>query len=368
MKKAVIVMMIIAMLTVVWSTAVYAVYPEDVPAPPAPWEGYNDAYIMYIKNDIIRIIRTKGDFYIGPTGSIRATDDWYTVRLDGSTWVDYSDGHRDINITNYADSTENFLHCTATIYTDSTLTTVARAPDTDNPYISASVAIPLPPDGYIDNSWLYVFWVYAEFEGITSAFDVDLMQVKCMVNGDWIRDLELYYKVVSNTVSLSGDTWVNQIQIEIEMPVGVNVLSVQYWYDGVMVVEATKGITRLSGFVDEDGDGLDDRTGKTDNSVKPVYEDSEDIEIPEKPEDGDVLAWIRYIGEMIDYIFDMIFGAIKNFAIGVADGMRAILGIAQPMFSFMRQFFESFPPVMSAGIIALVTVATVLGILKLIRG
>lgn len=232
------------------------------------------------------------------------------------------------------------------------------------PFVNPTVSIVLPMDGYTDNSWLYSVWSNTVFYDVQTGFDVENVTVQVTLNGESFG--ENYYKLNRNITYVQNGDWYNQLHFDVEVPVGTHEIKVTYYYGGEEVASDTVTINRLSGFVDVDGDGKDDRTGQPDASQKPAFDP--ETEMPEKPEDGDLLAWMRYVGELLSYIFETVVDAIKDFALSIFDGMRTILSIAEPMFSFMKQFFESMPAPMSAAIIALVVVSTALGILKLFRG
>lgn len=238
--------------------------------------------------------------------------------------------------------------------------------DGDLIYIASSdleLNIVLPLDGFMDNSIYYNVFLYTKIPGEMNPGDITY-NVK--VNDLYVSEQGLYNEVMRNVVYESGDGLANEVQFVVELPVGENIISVEMMYGDELMESDNVTVTRLSGFVDEDGDGLDDRTGQTDNSERPVYDP--ETEMPQKPEDGDLLAWMEYVGELLAYVFEMVMGAIRDFATSVFDGIKAVLEMAQPMFAFVEQFFSSLPAPMSAAVIALVSVAMALAILKIIRG
>jgi len=234
---------------------------------------------------------------------------------------------------------------------------------TDEIYIGnteplADVYIALPRDGFKDNS---AYFSVSGFTNIYNVADIENIEIKAYIN----EEVPAVYDIVKNSGEIQDDVYVNDFQFVFLVPEGQAEIKIQYKYEDEIIGEAVVNVERLVGFVDADGDGKDDRTGRTYVPDKPVQID---IQVPEKPVDGTALDWLIYIGDLISYIFNIITESIGNFAKNLVSGITSIMTMVEPMFAFVQQFFSSFPTPISAGIISLFSIAVAVGIWKLIRG
>jgi hypothetical protein len=153
------------------------------------------------------------------------------------------------------------------------------------------------------------------------------------------------------------------------VPVGENFCEIIYYDDeGFEIGYGSVEFKRLAGFIDADGDGKDDRTGRT-SGIRRSSDDIVTIDKPEKPGDeANAIDWLKYLGEYVGYIFEVFLNSISNFAKNVVSGIGSILGLAEPMFGFIGQFFSSMPVEIRTGFIAMFSVSVFLVIMKMIRG
>ena len=77
---------------------------------------------------------------------------------------------------------------------------------------------------------------------------------------------------------------------------------------------------------------------------------------------------MKYLGEYIGYIFEILISSISNFAKNVVSGVGSVLSLAEPMFNFVNQFFSSMPVEIRTAIMAMFSVSVFLVIMKMIRG
>lgn len=392
MKKVVIICILVAVLACMWSNVVFATFP-----PPSALSDYGyvgESRIPYIfttlpemdytnviielKNmtlDFFRMYRlpTGTKLYYNNEGDIRsqATPDGYYMYVYHASPSQYGAWESPtLEEVNYylhigaLDEGYKIVYHSQPIYTDSTCTVIAHQGIISNPFGGATVDIITPYEGYIGNSRLYSINVYITILNIQEGFNMTLLSENIELNGEPFGDL--YAELISNTFYETNGKATIQLQYEVELPVGENIVSVEYFYDDEMVASDNVGITRVSGFVDVNGDGIDDRTGQPDSSERPTEEIIN--QVPQKPDEGGILEWLVYVGQLLGYIMEMVLSSIKEFASSAFDGLQTILRLVEPMFSFVEQFFASMPAPILSAIIALVTVSTILGIIKLIRG
>jgi hypothetical protein len=127
----------------------------------------------------------------------------------------------------------------------------------------ADVRILLPSDGFEDNSWIFTFWVDAI---VTYVSDVSNIDIEIRANDVSISS----YEVTRNYGVWKDGDYYHNLNFNIELPVGENIVSVKYKVADEVIGEKSITVTRLEGFIDADGDGLDDRTGRTDINIKPI--------------------------------------------------------------------------------------------------
>ncbi len=228
----------------------------------------------------------------------------------------------------------------------------------------ANVNIVQPREGFYDNIDAFAIRIITDFTRLLTNYEKENIKVDVLLNDVKTEAFDVIYNKIRNTTFYST----NEVQLLIDVPVGFNNVEVIYSYLDVELGRDNVNFTRLEGFIDEDGDGLDDRTGNTyvpERQIDPIV----DIEKPEKPgEDANVIEWLKYLGKYIGYIFEVFINSISNFAKNVVSGIGSILGLAEPMFSFISQFFSSMPIEIRTAIIAMFSVSVFLVIMKMIRG
>lgn len=207
-------------------------------------------------------------------------------------------------------------------------------------YIASSdleLHIVLPLDGFKDNSIYYTVFLYTRIPGEMNPGDITY-EVK--VNGLSVEGQGLYHEVTRNVVYEIGNGLANEIQFVVELPVGENIISVDMLYDNELMESKSVTVTRLSGFIDEDEDGLDDRTGFPDNSKDPLH----------YPEYSDVETGVS--------------GAIQELVSFLGASLQAVGQVG----AFMKSVFAFIPREIVWLMTGLITVSVVIGIWKLIRG
>ncbi len=195
----------------------------------------------------------------------------------------------------------------------------------------------LPINGYKDNSIYYNVSLYSKFPVYMNPADITY---KVKVNGLAVEGQGLYHEVLRNIVYEVGDGLANEVQFVVELPVGENIISVEMLYEDEFIESKHVTVIRLSGFIDENGDGLDDRTGLPDNSKEPIqYPDYDDVETG-------------------------VSGAIQ----GLVSFLGASLQAVGQVGAFMKSVFAFLPREIIWLMTGLITVSVVIGIWKLIRG
>lgn len=377
MKKAVIVCILVAVLACVYMPLMVRAEDEGWPAgyPEMP-RGVPESYycfIGYTNGTTYLVCSVQNKFYNqgGTSPSDCEIYNWNfcsKYKLQDGNWVLDSQGGNGSPRWWFAGSILAVKPGTQ-IWTDT---------DYDTPFFpipmfgDAEVVITSPIDLYQDNVKRWKLRSVLAINDVEGGFDTSkISYVLEFYSGQLYAQAELvsvtYWEIQDELyIMTEEDRVVNMKTFEFEPPASRGKARVICLYDDEVIATAEVRYHRYSGFVDEDGDGLDDRTGLPDHSNESDYELI--IEMPQKPEDGDLLAWIQYIAELFGYVIEMAISVLKDLAEGVVDGLRVIIEIVEPMFSFVEQFFASMPAPMSAAMIALVTVSTVLGILKLLRG
>lgn len=143
----------------------------------------------------------------------------------------------------------------------------------------ASISILLPLDGYTDNSWLYSFYTYITYEE-DEQYKLNDTTIKVFIDDVDISTMPSLEKEITRSfVEKEGNTAKWYFNMSLEIPVGEKVVTFKLVdkNDNTIVLASDEvTINRVEGFIDENQDGLDDRTGKTDESKKPVYLDDLD--------------------------------------------------------------------------------------------
>ena len=231
----------------------------------------------------------------------------------------------------------------------------------------ADVNIVTPPSGVHDTLSEMLFNISTEFNKLLTSDEIKSIDYKFYINGDKKNILK---KLNEAFLPLSvKDRSTHILSFEIMVPIGENFCEIIYYNDeGIEIGYGSVEFERLAGFIDADGDGKDDRTGRT-SGIRYSREDIATIDKPIKPDDdATAIDWLKYLGEYVGYIFEVFLNSISNFAKNVVSGIGSILGLAEPMFGFIGQFFSSMPVEIRTGFIAMFSVSAFLVIMKMIRG
>ena len=131
-----------------------------------------------------------------------------------------------------------------------------------------------------------------------------------------------------------------------ELNPGVNTIIVKVTSNGV-TYSASRVIERLIGQVDEDGDGIDDRTGLP---IWPEYPDTGDDNAPQPPAEGaTIFDYIKYLTDSVMYAMNQLVLMLKGFMGGLAQ-----------LTQVLSQFFTFMPTQFSAIIILGLIMAVIL--------
>ena len=156
-------------------------------------------------------------------------------------------------------------------------------------------------------------------------------------------------EVISHSGYIKDGYYYGHARVTRELNPGLNTIIVKVTSDDV-TYSASRVIERVIGQVDEDGDGIDDRTGLP---IWPEYPDYGDSNAPQPPEEGaTILDYIKYLTDSFMYAMNQLVTMIKGF-------MRGLSQITQ-VFS---QFFSFMPTQFSAVIILGLIMAVILRVL-----
>ena len=238
----------------------------------------------------------------------------------------------------------------------------------------ADVNIVTPPSGVHDTLSEMTFNISTEFNKLLTSDEIKSIDYEFFINNEKVnftiqrsilKKLKEAYLPVSEK-----DCTIHILSFEIIVPVGENFCEIIYYNgEGIEIGYGSVEFKRLAGFIDADGDGKDDRTGRASGIRHSSGYMETTIDKPEKPEDdANVIDWFKYLCEYIGYIFEVLINSISNFAKNVVSGIGSILGLAEPMFGFIGQFFSSMPVEIRTGFIAMFSVSAFLVIMKMIRG
>ena len=123
----------------------------------------------------------------------------------------------------------------------------------------------------------------------------------------------------------------NYFKAVVQLEPGYNTITIELNHDGEVYVDS-RTVQRLIGVIDEDGDGIDDRTGL------PVEGDESELSIegaPILPDNATILDYVKYAVDSIIYVFSQIGLALKGLIGGIGDIGKILTGF----FSFMPQPF-----------------------------
>lgn len=232
----------------------------------------------------------------------------------------------------------------------------------------ADVNFVTPPSGVHDTLSEMLFTVNTEFNRLLTSDEIKSIEYKFYVNGEKKNILK---KLNEAFLPLSvNDCTTHILSFEILVPVGENLCEIIYYNDeGFEIGKGSVEFERLAGFIDADGDGKDDRTGRTSGIRRSSDDIDSNIDKPIKPDDdATAIDWLKYLGEYIGYIFEVLINSISNFAKNVVSGVGSVLSLAEPMFGFINQFFSSMPVEIRTAILAMFSVSAFIVIMKMIRG
>jgi hypothetical protein len=121
-----------------------------------------------------------------------------------------------------------------------------------------------PRDGYADNVWLFSISMLYECYGLTRQEIIDNTNIR-IVNESHHLGKNYVLEVYKHTLEEKEGYFLGDINWEMELEKGINDITITIEYRGEKVAERKFQLIRLEGFLDEDGDGLDDRTGFPDD-------------------------------------------------------------------------------------------------------
>ncbi len=135
------------------------------------------------------------------------------------------------------------------------------------PVYNSSVNINLPLDNFSDNSNIFSFSAYSKIN-LGDNFDVSKLTFKITYDNGLIpSDTNLYYKAITSNGFIQDNQYHFLNTFDLGVPNGIHTIRLTAFYDGVEVTYGEKTVNHLVGFVDSDGDTLDDRTGRTNANV-----------------------------------------------------------------------------------------------------
>lgn len=223
-----------------------------------------------------------------------------------------------------------------------------------------------PREGFSDNSYLFNFLVHYQVPMLDES---DVNDYKVTVTGGIEGyDYGAFNPVISHEFDyIGGMTGQGIFQFARAINEGVDYVTVTVENENLeFSASSTISIERLLGFVDEDGDGLDDRTGRTDNNV----DKSKDIDLTTGFNDGykmpvrsdyddgfygDVQYGFAFITWVLTYpfyaigqVFSFFTKAIKSLFTGFNDFVKPI-----------NQFVSWLPNELKALVVAVFTLVIV---------
>lgn len=179
----------------------------------------------------------------------------------------------------------------------------------DGPVVEPVISILSPSDGFKDN--VNIFRLYINYkaklnEGETPQDNISLEIIGGKTSGYRSIDSHSVQRYSDGTVegylvaSVEMNPGENQIQAKIKYVSGLN----EYY------ATDTKTYYYYTGIVDENGDGIDDRTNQ------PVYTPPSDDSYPKGPpeitEGSGILGYISWLFESIFWVVDLLFSSIRR--------------------------------------------------------
>jgi hypothetical protein len=158
----------------------------------------------------------------------------------------------------------------------------------------------LPLENYRDNT---LHWAFKTYYDIPEDADINKLVLDITVDGS--KESYHHGSVARNYKFSSAngvERWLFDFSLNFN-DYGTHTVTVKGVYDGQVIGEYSRSVEALSGFIDEDGDGLDDRTG---NDYVPPIEYPE----PEEPYDWtNPLDYLRFAKDsIVTYIEDLVTG------------------------------------------------------------
>lgn len=309
-----------------------------------PFSPEKNYYIYYYRasTDYYLWVESNREFYINwdenkisSFDSLEEAQEWdnwigqlivYSKSGESGDWVRYS---VDANVASF-DETCTIIESNANVY-DLNGNIVYG----EQEQIQADIDILLPADdGFQDNSWMFNFWVQTRFDRKVMP---ESLNIEIEVYDEEENIVEGFESDVTYNELFDVSTYtVHYLRFWIEVPYGVHKVKIKYMYNGEEIAYAERIVERLSGFVDEDGDGKDDRTGNEDNNKKIIEYD------PELNLDGSVNGMVKFLKSSVE-------------------GIRTVANVIAVTFSFLpKQVINAFT--------GIIMVAIVIGIWRLIRG
>lgn len=175
----------------------------------------------------------------------------------------------------------------------------------ENMYIS----ITTPRDGFKDNVNIWSMNIFYEAYLKSGQTPEENLSIN-IIGGKEYGYREVLYHNVTN---VGGNRWQGTLQVGVEMDEGENEITAKLKYiDGLNEYYATDTKTYYvySGVVDEDDDGIDDRTGQ------PIYKPPEESEYPliapQIPEGSGIFGYISWFFQSIFWLLGLITDGVKR--------------------------------------------------------
>jgi hypothetical protein len=167
-----------------------------------------------------------------------------------------------------------------------------------SPY-TGNVNFIMPDDGYSDNANIMVFLTEYSMNLPASP---DKSKLKIEVTGGVAGTGET---LMHDFKTVNGK-WTGLMKFDRQMYPGANSIKFTIKYDGLVVASDTVSVTYYDDFIDENGDGIDDRTGQ------PEVPDPWELPPGDNAPDGTILGYIKWAFENVTYLFDGIVGLIEG--------------------------------------------------------
>ena len=208
---------------------------------------------------------------------------------------------------------------------------VPSLPGDPSEYLNGSLIITEPPyDGYkVSKSkyWLqYRYGVPLDPGGAPTGANITGAGV---VAGT--HEVHSWYVDEQGTEEAADDMVYKYYRVQLDLAPGINTITATLDYNGGQYSD-TATIEYVTGIVDENGDGIDDRTGLPVSDVSELTPDG----APVLPDNATIFDYVKFAVDSIIYVFTQLGLAIKGLIGGIGDVGKILTGF----FSFMPQPFS----------------------------